>query len=81
MASQDKHPISADEAHAEKIARIAVFFMNSSAPMPSSRVYELFYPGQAPATARKNFGRDRKTLDSAGVYLQEVSVPSVNEKC
>lgn len=81
MASQDKHPISADEAHAEKIARIAVFFMNSSAPVPSSRVYELFYPGQAPATARKNFGRDRKTLDSAGVYLQEVSVPSVNEKC
>lgn len=66
----DEKDFNEDDLTAGRLAHLAAFFMGRVSPVPSSKVYEVFYQELEPENQRKKFQRDRERLEQAGLFLK-----------
>lgn len=66
----DEKDFNEDDLTAGRLAHLAAFFMGRVSPVPSTKVYEVFYQELEPENQRKKFQRDRERLEQAGLFLK-----------
>lgn len=63
--------ITRDDERALRISSLALMFMNSSTPIPSSVIRREFYPSLVADSFRRAFSRDRDALATCGLVIEE----------
>lgn len=63
--------ITRDDERAVRISSLALKFMNSTTPIPSSVIQREFYPSLGTDSFRRGFARDRNALASCGLVIEE----------
>lgn len=64
--------LTKDDERARRLCSLALEFMNATRPIPSPEVARTFYPDLSPDSFRRAFSRDRETLFSCGVSIEDV---------
>lgn len=67
--------VTRDDERARRIGSLALRFMNSPTPLPSSDIQREFYPSLGTESFRRAFSRDREALASCGVFVEERRQP------
>lgn len=65
-------PLNDDEEMAERIAALALLFMNAHHPVPTATVLAETYPTLSRDSAERAFSRDRTRLRSCGISVRSV---------
>ncbi|MDM8270827.1 helix-turn-helix transcriptional regulator [Thermophilibacter provencensis] len=63
--------LTRDDERARRICSLALEFMNATAPIPSTEIARSFYPDLSADSFRRAFSRDRETLATCGVFVEE----------
>ncbi|HJA29372.1 MAG TPA: WYL domain-containing protein [Candidatus Olsenella pullicola] len=63
--------LTRDDERARRICSLALEFMNAAVPIPSTEIARSFYPDLSADSFRRAFSRDRETLATCGVFVEE----------
>ncbi len=71
--SFEEKDFNKDDLKAGQVAHLAAFFMGLVSPVSTARVNEVFYADLKPEAQKKQFYRDRESLEEAGLYIKKTS--------